>query len=135
MLRPLFLFGAALKDARGHRKYRSSPVFRLIPGVLAGAVDEQPGYGPDIAPSGREGFCEQFNFNECRGDEVMTDLAQTMGKAVKAMADKEGKYLTFMMAGEEYGIEILKIKEIIGMLPVTTVPQTPDFVKGVINLL
>ena len=35
---------------------------------------------------------------------------------------------------EEYGIGILKIKEIIGMMPITTVPQTPDFVKGVINL-
>ncbi|MCF8129592.1 MAG: chemotaxis protein CheW, partial [Deltaproteobacteria bacterium] len=46
----------------------------------------------------------------------------------------EGKYLTFSLADEEYGIGILKIKEIIGMLPVTSVPQTPDFVKGVINL-
>jgi purine-binding chemotaxis protein CheW len=35
---------------------------------------------------------------------------------------------------EEYGIGILKIKEIIGMLPITSVPQTPEFVKGVINL-
>ncbi len=49
-------------------------------------------------------------------------------------ADKEGKYLTFTIAEEEYGIGILKIKEIIGMMPVTTVPQTPEFVKGVINL-
>ena len=38
------------------------------------------------------------------------------------------------MADEEYGIGILQIKEIIGMMPITTVPQTPDFVKGVINL-
>jgi len=45
-----------------------------------------------------------------------------------------GKYLTFSLAGEEYGINILKIKEIIGMMPITTVPQTPQFVKGVINL-
>lgn len=48
--------------------------------------------------------------------------------------EKEGKYLTFSLAEEEYGIGILKIKEIIGMMPITTVPQTPDFVKGVINL-
>ena len=47
---------------------------------------------------------------------------------------REGKYLTFSLADEEYGIGILKIKEIIGMMPITTVPQTPDFVKGVINL-
>jgi chemotaxis signal transduction protein len=51
-----------------------------------------------------------------------------------AMAFREGKYLTFTLDKEEYGIGILKIKEIIGMLPITTVPQTPPFVKGVINL-
>ena len=60
--------------------------------------------------------------------------AETMDQAVKAMVEREGKYLTFTLAEEEYGIGILKIKEIIGMLPITSVPQTPDFVKGVINL-
>ncbi len=64
----------------------------------------------------------------------MTELAETMDQAVKVMADKEGKYLTFSLADEEYGISILKIKEIIGMMSITTVPQTPEFVKGVINL-
>lgn len=47
---------------------------------------------------------------------------------------KEGKYLTFSLAKEEYGIGILQVKEIIGMMPITSVPRTPDFVKGVINL-
>jgi purine-binding chemotaxis protein CheW len=64
----------------------------------------------------------------------MTKLEEKIDQAVKAMSDREGKYLTFSMADEEYGIGILKIKEIIGMMPVTTVPQTPEFVKGVINL-
>jgi purine-binding chemotaxis protein CheW len=64
----------------------------------------------------------------------MTELAETMDQAVRVMADKEEKYLTFTLAEEEYGIGILKIKEIIGMMPITTVPQTPEFVKGVINL-
>ncbi len=64
----------------------------------------------------------------------MAELAKTMDQAVKAMADREGKYLTFTLASEEYGIGILKIREIIGMMPITTVPQTPGFVKGVINL-
>jgi purine-binding chemotaxis protein CheW len=59
---------------------------------------------------------------------------ETMDQAVKAMVEREGKYLTFTLAEEEYGIGILKIKEIIGMMPITTVPQTPEFVKGVINL-
>jgi len=49
-------------------------------------------------------------------------------------AHREGKYLTFCLADEDYGIGILKVKEIIGMMPVTTVPGTPGFVKGVINL-
>jgi purine-binding chemotaxis protein CheW len=48
--------------------------------------------------------------------------------------DREGKYLTFALDQEEYGIGILKVKEIIGMMPVTSVPRTPSFVKGVINL-
>ena len=64
----------------------------------------------------------------------MTELAEKINQATKAMTEKEGKYLTFSLACEEYGIGILKIKEIIGMMPITTVPQTPDFVKGVINL-
>jgi purine-binding chemotaxis protein CheW len=45
-----------------------------------------------------------------------------------------GKYLTFSLGEEEYGIGALKIKEIIGMMPITSVPRTPEFVKGVINL-
>jgi len=64
----------------------------------------------------------------------MAALAETMDQAVKVMAEREGKYLTFTLAEEEYGIGILKIKEIIGMMPITSVPQTPEFVKGVINL-
>jgi purine-binding chemotaxis protein CheW len=59
---------------------------------------------------------------------------KALNQAVKSMEDKEGKYLTFTLAEEEYGIGILKIKEIIGMMPITSVPQTPGFVKGVINL-
>ncbi|MDI6761879.1 MAG: chemotaxis protein CheW [Thermodesulfobacteriota bacterium] len=64
----------------------------------------------------------------------MTEMTRTMDQAVKAMGDREGKYLTFSLAGEEYGVGILKVKEIIGMMPITTVPRTPSYVKGVINL-
>jgi purine-binding chemotaxis protein CheW len=64
----------------------------------------------------------------------MAEVGEKMDQAVKAIGDKEGKYLTFTLADEEYGIGILKIKEIIGMLPITCVPKTPEFVKGVINL-
>ncbi len=64
----------------------------------------------------------------------MQNEQATISQAVNLMVKKEGKYLTFIIADEEYGIGILKIKEIIGMMPITTVPQTPEFVKGVINL-
>jgi purine-binding chemotaxis protein CheW len=49
-------------------------------------------------------------------------------------AGQEGKFLTFSLANEEYGVSILKVREIIGMMPIRTVPQTPGFVKGIINL-
>ncbi|MBN1293800.1 MAG: chemotaxis protein CheW [Candidatus Latescibacteria bacterium] len=52
----------------------------------------------------------------------------------KTMLDKEGKYLFFSLEKQEYGIEIHSIKEIISLMPVRTIPQTPPFVKGVINL-
>ena len=45
-----------------------------------------------------------------------------------------GKFLTFLMANEKYGLEILKVREIMGMMDVTSVPTTPPFVRGVINL-
>jgi len=57
-----------------------------------------------------------------------------MDQAVKNIADREGKYLTFSLCGEEYGIGILKVKEIIGMMAITPIPQTPEHIKGVINL-
>ena len=50
------------------------------------------------------------------------------------MSGLAGKYLTFKLAGEEYGLEILKVKEIIGLMPITNVPRTPGYVRGVINL-
>lgn len=52
----------------------------------------------------------------------------------KVRLDKDGKYLTFALANEEYGLEILKVREIIGFMDITAVPQTPAYVKGVINL-
>lgn len=50
------------------------------------------------------------------------------------MAEDYQKLLTFSLASEGYGISILKVKEIIGMMDITPVPRTPEFIKGVINL-
>jgi len=49
-------------------------------------------------------------------------------------ANRGGKFLTFFLADEEYGIAILKVHEIIGMMAITSVPRTPAFIRGVINL-
>jgi purine-binding chemotaxis protein CheW len=64
----------------------------------------------------------------------MSESSETIKTSSNNMPHLGGKYLTFSLSNEEYGIGILKIKEIIGMMPVTSVPQTPDFVKGVVNL-
>ncbi len=50
------------------------------------------------------------------------------------LIQKEGKYLTFALGSEEYGLEILKVREIIGYIDITSVPQMPEYIKGVINL-
>ena len=62
-----------------------------------------------------------------------------MSTAKTAGADRSGtdsseQYLTFMLAGEEYGVDILRVQEIKGWDKVTRIPHTPDYVLGVINL-
>ncbi len=60
-------------------------------------------------------------------------MRHSMGN-VRQEQEIGGKFLTFFLEDEEYGIEILKVQEIIGMMSVTPVPRTPSFVRGVINL-
>ena len=58
-----------------------------------------------------------------------------MAVAAEAISGVEGgKFLTFLLQEEEYGLEILKVREIMGLMDITTVPQTPGYVRGVINL-
>lgn len=59
-----------------------------------------------------------------------------MSVSVTAEHDRgvAGKYITFQLAGEEYGIRIQSIREIVGMVNITQIPQTPGFIRGVINL-
>jgi len=64
----------------------------------------------------------------------MTQATVSGESTATSAASREGKYLTFALAQEEYGLEILKVREIIGYVEVTAVPQTPHYVKGVINL-
>lgn len=55
-------------------------------------------------------------------------------EATTELASLAGKYMTFRVGGEEYGLEILKVRELIGLLEITRVPHAPHGVKGVINL-
>lgn len=50
------------------------------------------------------------------------------------MQIQDGKHLTFALGKEHYGIPILQVREIIGMMEITEVPKTPEFIKGVVNL-
>ena len=50
------------------------------------------------------------------------------------LSELAGKYLTFCLGEEIYGLEILKVQEIIGLMDITRVPRTPEYVRGVINL-
>jgi purine-binding chemotaxis protein CheW len=59
-------------------------------------------------------------------------MSATLASA--ATATRGGKYLTFALGKEEYGLEILKVREIIGWMDITALPRTPAYVKGVVNL-
>ncbi len=58
----------------------------------------------------------------------MIDQKTTSGQTAR------GKFLTFVLSKEEYGVQIEKVHEIIGLMPITPVPQTPEFIRGIINL-
>ena len=62
----------------------------------------------------------------------MTDNLETI--AEEDIDTQKDKYLTFHIADEEYGIAIYHVTEIIGIQKFTEVPETPDYIKGVINL-
>ncbi len=64
----------------------------------------------------------------------MSTQVESKKRVEGSMVIKEGKYLTFALDNEEYGVSVMKVKEIIGMMPVTPVPRTPDYLLGVINL-
>jgi purine-binding chemotaxis protein CheW len=65
----------------------------------------------------------------------MPTTVLTNSEPATAQTDaRAGKYLTFQLASEEFGIRVLKVREIMGLQDITVVPQTPAHIKGVINL-
>ena len=51
-----------------------------------------------------------------------------------SLSSLAGKYMTFRVGGEEYGLEILKVRELVGLMEITRVPRAPLGVRGVVNL-
>ena len=63
------------------------------------------------------------------------DVAQNIAHDIQHGMESDGdQFLTFMLAGEEYGVDILRVQEIKGWDSVTPIPNTPDYIRGVINL-
>jgi purine-binding chemotaxis protein CheW len=62
---------------------------------------------------------------------MTTELQERVSGSMQKLA---GKYLTFTIEHESYGIDVLQVREIIRLTDITAVPQMPDYVRGVINL-
>jgi purine-binding chemotaxis protein CheW len=61
-------------------------------------------------------------------------LSQALTTIAPDIGNRAGKYLIFHLGLEEFGTEVLKVREIMGLQDITAIPQVPGFVKGVINL-
>ena len=63
-----------------------------------------------------------------------TTLSQATPAMPLDLSKRAGKYLIFRLGMEEFGTEVLKVREIMGLQDITAIPQVPEYVKGVINL-
>ncbi len=70
----------------------------------------------------------------------MMSASQPEMSAARAAAQRKGpspsreKFLSFRLGEQEFGLDILSVQEIIGLLPITTIPRSPRFLLGVVNL-
>ncbi|MGH8510897.1 MAG: chemotaxis protein CheW [Gammaproteobacteria bacterium] len=62
------------------------------------------------------------------------NLEQQINETTQPMPTAAGQYLTFILAGTEYGVDILRVQEIKGWDTATEIPNTPEYIRGVINL-
>jgi len=63
------------------------------------------------------------------------DVAEQIASGLDGNSEVDGsQFLTFLLAGEEYGVDILRVQEIKGWNAVTPIPNTPEYIRGVINL-
>lgn len=73
---------------------------------------------------------------EGEGKSAVTSTAinRSDSNAAAVVDARAGKYLTFRLGKEDFAIQVLKVREIVGIQDITAVPQMPGYVKGVINL-
>ena len=88
----------------------------------------------DKACEGRPRVTSAFLHATDLADTLLKPSAQAEEAGAKAMLTREGRYLTFMLKDQEFGVNILKVKEIIKMMDFVQVHQAPSYAKGVINL-
>src|SRR4051812_19579974 len=96
------------------------PIKELAP-PLSGIVTPAPDPGPRAGATRRNSRRSNMESTVIEREPLHSD-----GRA--------GKYLVFQLGREEFGIRVLNVREIMGIQDITAVPQTPDYVKGVINL-
>lgn len=65
---------------------------------------------------------------------MSAETSQVQREMDRMVTGEDGQYLTFILAGEEYGVDILRVQEIKGWDKATPIPNTPEYIKGVINL-
>lgn len=99
--------------------------------ALLAEIENDPNLSSNSKISEEEALILQ---SEVMKEQRIEAIKQTEMAELKVARAKAGKYITFTLAGEDYGLFILSVKEIIGMMSITRVPRTPDFVRGVINL-
>ena len=133
-VRPLFDDMRLILILPDRKKETLAQGHRLYPRFISHAGCEPADVGEVLAKMIGQLIPETHHRQINPKEEKMAATNQAVDRAVKDTGTRDGKYLTFTLAEEEYGIGILKIKEIMGMMQITTVPRTPDFVKGVINL-
>ncbi len=122
------------KEAPDH-KAKEGPKDQKIKEALAPAPSDEIVSADEQNQAG-ETFQEAGEVNQ----EFREEQEESVQKDGKISPEKGngnhsgGKFLTFFLEEEEYGVEILKVMEIIGLMDITPVPRTPGFIRGVINL-
>lgn len=105
---------------------------------VGGIIDLDKFIDPQYADAACEGMARSASsfapVGDIIGQILESDSDEKHGSMAKTMLEQEGRYLTFMLNNQEFGINIFKIKEIIKMMEFVKVHQAPPYAKGVINL-